>query len=152
MCAGIEFSGADEVSDVLEDEKIGLFEHAGTLRGKRTQSAGYHVRVNVAQAAVVDLKGFNARGVRDALGIQSRLDIDVHDADRQLIFEFVYQGGQKCCFATARAGHEVEHGRFFICEHAPDRLCRGGIVCKNAFFYFDSSNNSHICLLYAFQA
>ena len=106
----------------------------------------------MAQAAVVDLQGFDACGVRDALGIQGGLDIDIHDADRKLTFQFVHQSGKKRCLAAARAGHDVQHGGFLVCEHAADGLSRGSVVSKNAFFYFDSSNCSHDCLLYAFQA
>ena len=62
--AGVEFGRADKVADILENEKVGLFEHSGAFRGELAERAGHHVRVDVAQAAVVDLQGFDACGVR----------------------------------------------------------------------------------------
>ena len=142
MCAGVELRGADEVADVLEDEKVHAFDI------KILQGALCHVCVDVAQPAVVDLQGPDARCIRDPLRVERRLDVDVHLGDVDFILQTADQRGEQGGLAGARCGHDVDEEGAVIREHLPD-VRRGVVVlCEDIFVYFDDSDFSH----YAFHS
>ena len=127
MRAGVEFRRADQIPDVLQDQQV---QALGVIL---QQSPGRHVRVDVAEAAVVDLQGADAGPVRHTLRVEAALDVHVHFTDVQAALQAVDERHQGRGLPASRRGHEVQKQRPLCGEPLPDQLRRAVVLGKNGF-------------------
>ena len=138
MCAGVKLRRTDQVSDVLQDQQV---QSLGVIL---QQCPGRHIRVDVAETAVVNLQGTDAGPVRHTLGIQAAFDVHVHFTDVQAAFQAVDKRHEGRGLPASRRGHEVQKQRPLRGEPLPDQLRRAVVLGENGFVDLNHAYLAHV--------
>ena len=137
MRAGVKLGGADQIADVFEDQQV------QTLGVVLRQSAGRHIRVDMAETPVVDLEGADPGPVGDALGVQTAFNVHVHLADVQAALQSVDEGDQRGGLPATGGGHDVQKQRALRGQPAADQFGLAAVFRKDGFVDLNDSHFAH---------
>ena len=140
--AGVELGGADEVSDVFEDDEIDF------IKVEVVKSLAGHLRVEVAHAAGMQLNGRHSGLLLDLHCIHIAIDVGLHYGHPHLVLYPVNQLDKGGGLTAAGCGHQVEEKNTFVSQFVPKIVRILLVFSKYALFDFNDFYFVHLYLIF----
>ena len=134
--AGVKLRRTHQIAHILQHHQVQF------LRTEGLQTLLGHVGVQVAHAAGVKLNGPDA-GAVDGSGVYVGVDVRLHDAHAQLVFQRLDGPAKGGGFPGAGRGHEVQKKGFFPFQLLPQGVGLPAVFREDALLHFDDLKSCH---------